>query len=51
MDFTGVRLLVTAQRADSDRLTPLPGGPAVQRVLQLSGVDALLPFADWRRRS
>lgn len=49
MDSTGVRLLVTAQtrsRADSDRLTPLRGGPAVQRVLQLSGVDALLPFAD-----
>jgi len=49
MDSTGVRLLVTAHaraRADSDRLTVLRGGRAVQRILQLSGVDALLPFAD-----
>ncbi len=49
MDSTGVRLLVTAHarsRADSDRLTLLRGQAAVQRVLQLSGVDVLLPFAD-----
>ena len=49
MDSTGVRLLLTAQarsRADANRLTLLRGGPAVQRVLELSGVDALLPFAD-----
>jgi anti-sigma B factor antagonist len=49
MDSTGVRLLVTAQarsRADANRLTLLRGGPQVQRVLQLSGVDELLPFAD-----
>ena len=49
MDSTGVRLLVTAHaraRADSNRLTLLRGGRAVQRILQLSGVEALLPFAD-----
>jgi hypothetical protein len=32
--------------ADSERLTLLRGQAAVQRVLQLSGVDVLLPFAD-----
>lgn len=49
MDSTGVRLLVNAysrSRANSNRLTLLRGGAAVQRVLQLSGVDVLLPFAD-----
>ena len=49
MDSTGVRLLVTAHarsRADADRLTLLRGPRAVQRVLELSGVDTLLPFAD-----
>jgi stage II sporulation protein AA (anti-sigma F factor antagonist) len=49
MDSTGVRLLVTAHarsRADANRLTMLRGGPQVQRVIQLSGVDKLLPFAD-----
>ena len=49
MDSTGVRLLINAHarsRADSDRLTLLRGRAAVQRVLQLSGVDVLLPFAD-----
>jgi anti-anti-sigma factor len=49
MDSTGVRLLVTAHarsRADADRLTLLRGRPAVQRVMELSGVDVLLPFAD-----
>lgn len=49
MDSTGVRLLVAAHhrsRADSNRLALLRGGPAVQRVLELSGVEPLLPFAD-----
>ena len=49
MDSTGVRLLVQAHlrsTADSERLTLLRGQAAVQRVLQLSGVDVLLPFAD-----
>lgn len=49
MDSTGVRLLVNAHarsRTDSSRLTLLRGGAAVQRVLELSGVDVLLPFAD-----
>jgi anti-anti-sigma factor len=49
MDSTGVRLLVNAQarsRADSNRLTLLRGRAAVQRVLELTGVAALLPFAD-----
>lgn len=49
MDSTGVRLLIAAHRrssADANRLALLRGGPAVQRVLQLSGVELLLPFAD-----
>jgi anti-anti-sigma factor len=49
MDSTGVRLLVNAEvrsRADSSRLTLLRGRPAVQRVLELTSVDVLLPFAD-----
>ncbi len=49
MDSTGVRLLVHAHarsRADANRLTLLRGRAAVQRVMELSGVDVLLPFAD-----
>jgi anti-anti-sigma regulatory factor len=49
MDSTGVRLLITAgarSRADSNRLVLLRGPAAVQRVLELSGVETRLPFAD-----
>ena len=49
MDSTGVRLVVNAHtrsRAEGHRLTLLRGQAAVQRVMELSGVDALLPFAD-----
>ena len=49
MDSTGVRLLIQAHarsRADANRLTLRRGPAAVQRVMELSGVDALLPFAD-----
>jgi anti-sigma B factor antagonist len=49
MDSTGIRLMLNAHgrsRADSDRLTMLRGSPAVQRVLQLTGVADLLPFID-----
>ncbi|MGH2942916.1 MAG: STAS domain-containing protein [Solirubrobacteraceae bacterium] len=50
MDSTGVRLLVTAharsREEDESRLTLVRGPVAVQRVLQLSGVEALLPFGD-----
>jgi anti-anti-sigma factor len=49
MDSTGVRLLLQASarsRADSDRLTLLRGPAPVQRVLQISGVQDMLPFAD-----
>lgn len=49
MDSTGVRLVVNAHarsRAAGQRLTLLRGQAAVQRVMELSGVDALLPFAD-----
>jgi len=48
MDSTGVQVLFCAHarsRADSDRLVLLRGSPAVQRVLALTGVDTLLPFA------
>lgn len=49
MDSSGVRLLVTAHSRSRtrDRGFSLVRGPAaVQRVLELSGVDELLPFAD-----
>lgn len=49
MDSTGVRLVVNAHtraRAEGRRLTLVRGQAAVQRVMELSGVDALLPFAD-----
>jgi anti-anti-sigma factor len=49
MDSTGVRLIVQAHqrsRADANRLALLRGPAAVQRVLELSGVSGLLPFAD-----
>lgn len=49
MDSTGVRLLIQAHarsRAHGDRLTLRRGPAAVQRVMELSGVDVLLPFAD-----
>jgi anti-sigma B factor antagonist len=49
MDSTGVRLLITADarsRSDSNRLVLLRGPTVVQRVLELSGVETRLPFAD-----
>jgi len=50
MDSTGVRLLVTAharaREEDERRLSLVRGPAAVQRVLQLCGVEALLPFAN-----
>lgn len=51
MDSSGVRLLVGAHarsRASSNRLTLLRGGPAVQHVLEVSGLLGRLPFADRR---
>ena len=45
---TGVQLLIDGEvrsRADSQRLTLLRGSPAVQRVLEICGVDTALPFA------
>jgi anti-anti-sigma factor len=49
IDSTGIRLLLraaTRSRADSQRLTLLRGGPAVQRALQITAVEDQLPFAD-----
>ena len=49
IDSTGVRMLLCAydrSRADSNRLALLRGTPAVQRVLELTGVVNRLPFAD-----
>jgi anti-anti-sigma factor len=49
MDSTGVRLVLSARarsRADANRLALLRGPAAVQRTLELCGVDGLLPFAD-----
>ena len=49
MDSSGVRLLLQASarsRADACRLSLLRGGAAVERVLRISGVQDMLPFAD-----
>jgi anti-anti-sigma factor len=49
MDSTGVRLALAAaarSREDSGRLRFVRGGPAVQRVFELSGVIDSLPFID-----
>jgi anti-sigma B factor antagonist len=49
IDSTGARLLLYAaarSRADSDRLALLRGGPAVQRVFELTALEGKLPFAD-----
>jgi anti-anti-sigma factor len=49
MDSNGVRLLLQAHArslADGDRLTLRRGPAAVRRVLALTGVEDLLPFAD-----
>ena len=49
MDSTGVRLVVNAHTrsaAGGRRLALLRGQTAVQRVMELSGVNGLLPFAD-----
>jgi stage II sporulation protein AA (anti-sigma F factor antagonist) len=49
MDSTGLRLLLSAHarsRGQADRLALRRGPASVQRVVELSGVDDLLPFAD-----
>ena len=49
LDSTGVRVVLNAcarSRADANRLTMLRGPRAVQRVFELCGITALLPFAD-----
>lgn len=49
MDSTGIRLLHAAQarsRADSNRLTMLRGPAVVQRIVNICGLDELLPFTD-----
>jgi anti-anti-sigma factor len=49
MDSSGIRLLVHAaarSSAGSGRLTLIRGGEAVERVLQITALDDILPFAD-----
>jgi len=49
MDSTGCRLVLTANARslkDPGRLSLVRGSAAVQRVLELIGVDGLLPFVD-----
>lgn len=49
IDSTGIRSVLAADRrsqSDSNRLTLLRGAAAVQRALEISGVEALLSFAD-----
>lgn len=48
MSSSGVQLLIDAEarsRAGAQRLALLRGSPAVQRVLEICGVAAALPFA------
>ena len=49
MDSTGIRLMLEL-RAESERdgfeLSVINGNDAVRRVLQVSGVDGVLPFRD-----
>lgn len=47
MDCSGIRILVEADRRsrrDGDRLRLVPGVGQVDRVIRLTGVDAILPF-------
>lgn len=48
MDSTGVRLILgaDARSRDAARLSLLRGPTSVQRVLQISGIEEMLPFAD-----
>ena len=47
MDSTGIRRLVNAAaRSGGHRLALLRGGAAIQRVLQLTGLENELPFTD-----
>jgi anti-sigma B factor antagonist len=47
IDSTGIRLLYSAAvRSRAERFALLRGGPAVQRALQLTGLNDHLPFAD-----
>ncbi|HWE08246.1 MAG TPA: STAS domain-containing protein [Solirubrobacteraceae bacterium] len=51
MDSTGIHLLVRMQAAcaDADRLRVINGSPAVERILDLSGVRAHLPIVSGDR--
>jgi anti-sigma B factor antagonist len=59
IDVAGARAVQGAcehARARSARVTILPGGPGVQRVFKLTGLESRLPFAvaaqvTWRRSS
>ena len=49
MDSSGVQLVLSAEarsRTGSGRLRVRRGRPSVQRVFEICGVDALLPFID-----
>ena len=45
LDASGLRVLIEAKRTLGDRLTLLPGPPAVQRLFALTGTDGVLGFA------
>jgi anti-anti-sigma factor len=45
LDASGLRVLIEAKRTLGERLTLLPGAPAVQRLFALTGTDAALGFA------
>ncbi|MGH2716744.1 MAG: STAS domain-containing protein [Thermoleophilaceae bacterium] len=49
MDLRGLQLLLTASarsRADAKRLSVVRGPRAVQRLFELTGTEALVPFVD-----
>jgi len=49
MDFRGLHLILRAEafaRQDGTRFVLIAGPPAVQRALEVSGMDAWLPYRD-----
>jgi anti-sigma B factor antagonist len=44
MDSSGLRVLLRAAQHCDGNLRLRPGGPAVQRVVEVSGAEPLLPF-------
>jgi anti-sigma B factor antagonist len=46
VDTTGLHLILLAHRRLAGRLVLVRGGPQIQRVFEICGVEVLLPFVD-----